>query len=336
MGINKEDMIKVKYNKDLLDRIIIRDKCVINSVYHKLTRNVKIKYICTCGTEHEKLFRAIYEFGALCKDCINIQSKIKSQETCLVKYGHSNPMQCPEIREKTYVTNELKRGHRYTFDCPIIKEQIRQTNIKNIGYEYPFQSPEIRNDIKKIFLEKYQVECIGLSEITHEKRKQTCLDKYGTEYPLQNTDIINKTRETCLLNNGFEYPFQNSEIQEKNLDNMFNLKEYIFPDDTIIYIQGYENMALDILIKEGYTSDEIITGSKNVPNIYYFINDKKHRYYCDIYLPSLNKIIEVKSIWTYEREIEKNILKAKACVEQKYLFEFWLFNEKKKLQKIIY
>ncbi len=117
---------------------------------------------------------------------------------------------------------------------------------------------------------------------------------------------------------------------------MFNLKEYVFVDNTIIYIQGYENFALDLLVKEGYVSSEIISGSQNVPKIYYVFNGKKCRYYCDIFLPSINKIIEVKSKWTYEREKEKNIAKATACIDGGYLFEFWIFDEKKNLEKIIF
>ena len=41
-----------------------------------------------------------------------------------------------------------------------------------------------------------------------------------------------------------------------------------------------------------------------------------------------NKIIEVKSIWTYNVNLEKNILKQKASINNGYNFEFWIFNNK--------
>ena len=56
---------------------------------------------------------------------------------------------------------------------------------------------------------------------------------------------------------------------------------------------------------------DLITSKKDVPKIWYSdIDGKKHRYYCDIYIPSENKIIEVKSTWTYKKELHMNILKS--------------------------
>ena len=51
--------------------------------------------------------------------------------------------------------------------------------------------------------------------------------------------------------------------------------------------------------------------------------------YIYIYIKSINKIIEVKSIWIYNLHKEKNILKSQACINKGYDFEFWIFDEKK-------
>jgi len=40
--------------------------------------------------------------------------------------------------------------------------------------------------------------------------------------------------------------------------------------------------------------------------------DKKHRYYPDFYIPNENKIIEVKSEYTLNRELERNHIKFEA------------------------
>ena len=81
------------------------------------------------------------------------------------------------------------------------------------------------------------------------------------------------------------------------------LKQYTFPDGVKIDVQGYEPFLLDILVKEGYNSSDIITDRTEVPEVWYINNDNKSRYYCDAYIPKTNTIYEVKSIWTYEKDI---------------------------------
>ncbi len=120
---------------------------------------------------------------------------------------------------------------------------------------------------------------------------------------------------------------QNAEICEKQQTNAFNYKDYTLPNGDIIKVQGYEPFALDILFESGYHQDDIITSKIDVPEIWYYQNETKHRYYCDIFIISKDKIIEVKSDYTYNCEIEKNTLKAKACIDQGYDFEFWIIDK---------
>ena len=56
--------------------------------------------------------------------------------------------------------------------------------------------------------------------------------------------------------------------------------------------------------------------------ILYEYNGNTHRYFPDIYIKSINTIIEVKSVWTYEQQKERNLMKEKACLKQGYNFEF--------------
>ncbi len=122
----------------------------------------------------------------------------------------------------------------------------------------------------------------------------------------------------------------NTEIMEKSSKNAYKLKNYIFPSGKIIKIQGYENFAIDYLIQnENINENDIITGPKNVPEIWY--NDKlgnKHRYYVDIFIPSQNRCIEVKSTWTAEKNKEKVYLKQNASTELGYVYDLWIYNKK--------
>ena len=58
-------------------------------------------------------------------------------------------------------------------------------------------------------------------------------------------------------------------------------------------------------------------------------NNKKSRYFCDIYIPKTNTIYEVKSTWTYERNIEVNLLKKQACIDAGFNFELYIFDGKR-------
>jgi hypothetical protein len=148
---------------------------------------------------------------------------------------------------------------------------------------------------------------------------------------LQSKDIKNKTKQTSLEKYGHEHHFQNSDIMEKNIKSSFTKKEYIFPSGKIDKIQGYENFALDeLIINEKIDESDIITGCKNVPEIWYNDkNNKKRRHYVDIFIPSQNKCIEVKSNWTYTKQIDIVLLKQKAAKDLGYKYEIWVYNNKK-------
>jgi hypothetical protein len=120
---------------------------------------------------------------------------------------------------------------------------------------------------------------------------------------------------------------QNPEIMEKNIKMSYYLKEYTLPSGKIIKIQGYEHFALNELLKY-IDENDIITGCKNVPIIWY--NDesgKKHRHFVDIFIPSQNKCIEVKSTWTFKKQKEIVLLKKTAAKELGYLYEIWIYNK---------
>ena len=123
---------------------------------------------------------------------------------------------------------------------------------------------------------------------------------------------------------------QRPEIMEKQIKNSYYLKEYTLPSGKTIKIQGYEHFALDELIKkENIYEEEIITGCKNVPTIWYNdSNNKKRRHFVDIFMPNKNKCIEVKSTWTFTTQKEVVFLKQNAAKELGYLYEIWVYDNK--------
>ena len=135
---------------------------------------------------------------------------------------------------------------------------------------------------------------------------------------------------------GYENPQQNSEIAEKTAKNSYRRKTYLLPSGKELICQGYEPFALDKLInEENIDENDIVTGCKNVPTIWY--NDdsgKKHRHYVDIFIKSQNRCIEVKSTWTAEMKKSNIFLKQNSGKQLGYSYEIWIFNKKKEIVEL--
>jgi len=293
-----------------------------------------------------------------CLERYGVESHNQSQEvkenkklSNLKNYGVEYVSQLQEIKDKVKETNLKRYGAEYVSQLEIFKEKSKKTCLDKYGVEYSLQAKEVRKKSKKTCLDKYGVEYSLQAEEVREKIKQTCLDKYGVDNPsklneikekkinksivkygvehvLQSHEIREKSKQTCLDKYGVENPSQNAEISEKQSKNSYKLKTYIFPCSNIAIVQGYEPFLLEILIKEGYTYNDIITNRSQVPVIWYDKNDKKHRYYCDIFIPKINCIYEVKSTWTYEKDMESIYLKKQACINSGYLFKLYVFDSK--------
>jgi hypothetical protein len=143
-------------------------------------------------------------------------------------------------------------------------------------------------------------------------------------------EILNKSKQTCLSKYGVEHPAQNTEIMEKCSKNAYKRKEYKFPSGKIVMIQGAEHYALDeILQNKELDERNIIVGTSNVPEIWYEgIDGKRHRHFVDIFIPSQNKMIEVKSTWTAEKKKDNIFLKQIAGKELGYEYEIWVYDKK--------
>jgi len=241
--------------------------------------------------------------------CILCENSFNKSLNKLHKQRNFGCESCAKILkfEKIKKTMVNKYGTEYASQSQIFKDKIKATNLKTYGFEYGFQSEEVK-----------------------EKRRVTNLEKYGFENPLQREEIKEKCRQTNLKKYGVEYPAQCQEIYEKQDKNSYYLKDYRMPSGDIIKIQGYEHYALDELLqKENIVENEIITGSKNVPTIWYNdISGKKHRHFVDIYIPSKNKCIEIKSTWTFKKQKEIVFLKQMAAKELGFLYEIWIYDNK--------
>ncbi len=137
-----------------------------------------------------------------------------------------------------------------------------------------------------------------------EKYRQTCTGKYGVENPMKDPVVFNKQQQQG-----------------------FSTKPYTFPSGRIVTVQGFEPQALDMLLKEGVKEEDIFVG-KDVPAIKYSWSKKSRIYYPDIYVKSANMIVEVKSTFTYDKEVDKNHAKWEATKKQGFDFRSMIFDNK--------
>lgn len=214
---------------------------------------------------------------------------------------------------------------------------ITEKEYKGAKHSYPGLCPKKHNCyISPVDLKRGKRFCkiCGL-----ERYKQTCLASYGVEFPMQNKEIYQRYQESCLKNLGVVHPMQNPEVFQKWQESCFSVKKYVLPSGTLINFQGYENFCFDdLLFVQGYAENEFLNSyidGEKMPVIWYNILENRHRYFPDIFIPKENRIIEIKSRYTFQYNKEINLLKLQACLDTGYNAEIRIYNEKGDIEEII-
>jgi hypothetical protein len=304
-------MKRLKYDYEMLKNICDEGGVILLVDYSNkyVTRDTRVIGKCIlCENNFDKSLNKLYKqrnFG--CETCAKKFKFERIKTTMVDKYGVEYAAQSQTFIDKMKSTSLEKYGVEYANQNELVKDKIKQTNLIRYGCEYGLQNEEVK-----------------------EKRRVSNFKKYGFEYPLQREEIKEKIKETNFEKYGVGHPSQCPEIYEKQNKNSYYLKDYILPSGNIIKIQGYEHFALDELCKkENNNENDIITGSKNVPTIWYNdINNKKRRHFVDIFIKSKNKCIEVKSTWTFTTQKDIIFLKQNAAKQLGYLYEIWVYDNK--------
>ena len=127
---------------------------------------------------------------------------------------------------------------------------------------------------------------------------------------------MQKNIDTCILKYGVENIMQTGLFYTT-----YQYKDYILPSGKTIKVQGYENFLLDELLLQ-YNENEIVTERENMPEIWYYSNNRKKRYFPDVYIPSAEILYEVKSVYTLNKSKIDGIFekKRKAVLDSGYKF----------------
>jgi len=325
----------IKFNSELLELFCKEYNInLLEKLDDKITCNTKLTAKCineTCNETFNKKFHVLYKSKIFtCKQCTIISGQQKHKNTVMNKYGVEFINQVLEVKEKRKQTCLQKYGVDNVLKNKDIINKIKDTNNLNYFNKYNKIAPSLfsADEKKQMILDKYGTLNFRSSDYVKNKIKQTVMEKYGVDHISKRKDIQLLKRANCLIKYGVEYNCQRPDIADKIARSNFMLKEYTFPSGRIDKVQGYEPFALNDLINS-YKIDEndIITGVKNVPEIWYYdINQQKHRHFVDIFIETQNKCIEVKSSWTVKM---KNVfIKQHAAKGLGYLYEIWVYNEK--------
>jgi len=66
----------------------------------------------------------------------------------------------------------------------------------------------------------------------------------------------------------------------------------------------------------------LLKQKKGIECLLYEYENETHRYYPDIYIKSENRVVEVKSTYTFNKEKEKNLLKRESVLNKNINFNF--------------
>lgn len=161
-------------------------------------------------------------------------------------------------------------------------------------------------------------------------------NKYGVDNVFQLEHIKEKIEKTILLKYGVKNISQNDNIKKIKYKSIYKKKKITLPDGRIVYLQGYEPQVLKHLCEtiNAYSYDDF--DFDNIPTFKYIDNNgKEHIYFPDLYIPKINKIIEVKSDYIYFLSEEVNELKRNAVFESGYIHQLIFWDDKLKLFTLV-
>jgi hypothetical protein len=307
------DCKSIKTKKNNFKIYGVENVSQLNSVKNKKKEKCIIKYGCDYTFQSEKVKTKIKE---TILEKYGVESPLQNREiinklkqTNIKKYGFENVFQNEEIKEKIVTNNLEKFGVTNLNKLNSQKLKIKNTLINKYGVEHHFQLIEIQNKSKKTCLKKYGFEYATQSDIVKNKTLNTNLERYGVSSAMKLDYIKNKTKNTNLERYGVECTMQNIDVFNKHLKNSFMINTY----ESITYKGSYE---LDFLKKYYYI------GVEKCENIPYFYDGKNRKYFPDFYYRPLNLIIEIKSLYIFNKDFDKNIAKQKACINNGFNFIF--------------
>lgn len=257
--------------------------------------------------------------------CSSVCSNVNVEEVEKMKHtwNTKSDVEINKIQSKRRKTNLRKYGVDIASKLPNVIEKNKQSHIKNWG-DYAMRTNEVLMKRNDTCIERYGG--VGMaSEELFSKMKKTNVEKYGVEYYSSTNDWYDRCVKTASEKYGKEWVSKVDSINAKQQSGGYSYYDFEFPSGKVVRVQGYEPKVLTKLVVD-YDEDDIVVGVQNIIDCIGFFNyvyeNKTHRYYPDIYIKSENRVIEVKSDYTFNKEKEKNLLKRDSVINKGINFNF--------------
>lgn len=137
-------------------------------------------------------------YGTYCSHLCYVKdgcSSDKRKNTCLKKYGTTNPLGSPNVRDKRKTTMIEKYGTEFPLQNASLNDKAKETYKKN-------DQSVILEKRKSTVRTKYGVDSIWKIPEIEERRKNTNIKKYGVEFAMQLPEIAGRGVSTRVKNCG--------------------------------------------------------------------------------------------------------------------------------------
>lgn len=254
-------------------------------------------------------------------------------EEVIEQYNVQNNTHNLPFTAKVFIyTFKVDRNSCLCLNCK--KEFIKKINLSK-GIHGMFCSRKCSSAsglYKEAVKRKYGVSNVSQLPWVKEKKKQTNLKNSGVthNWKLRDNKEFQKRLKLIMIERyGEDNASKVPSLRSKQRKGRFDSKNYIFPSGKTIQVQGYEYKFLDEYFSTGGLEENIFHGEEEIVNqigqVVYEHLGKQRKYYPDFYLKRENKIIEVKSTYTYSNWEDVNQLKKQACELMGLNFEFKIY-----------
>lgn len=211
---------------------------------------------------------------------------------------------------KVVKTLEEKYGEGVTSPAKskIVLDKMKSTCMERYGVEQPSKLNKFIEKAKSTKLERYG----DVNYTNTNKNKETCMGRYGVDNVSKLDWVKEKKIETTLKNYGVDHPMKCRDIYLKSFKHKYYNGIYYQSSNELMFIKFCEKNNIEIV-------DPTF-------NIHYELQGKCSTYYPDFYLPKYNLVCEIKSTYTLNVDIDKNISKMFDTIDNGYNFLFIIDN----------
>jgi hypothetical protein len=249
----------------------------------------------------------------LCDECYKKSIRQRTVDSYIKRYGASHPMKSKSIKEKQKTTTFEKYGCNSSLGNSQVRQQCYDTMYERYGSKTALQSDEL-----------------------YEKYMQTNELLYGG-HPMSNTSVQDKHKSVIFKKYGVNNIMKNSSIKNKMIET--NIEKYGQPNAPANCIIGIHNSiryqgSYEKDFVEKYSERLDITNASKM-RIPYIFEAGSRIYVPDFYISSMNLIVEIKSLHTFNMHKDQNLAKEQACLQQGFKFMFIVDKDYSLLETIL-